>query len=71
MFLNGSLTDMAPGSFAKYSVINKRASLTQRNFAELFWEQRGAIIVFHVAQMWVQTSAKSLERRWKTLINLS
>lgn len=52
MFLYGCLTDTVPGSFAKYSVINKRASLPKYVFAELFWELHGAILVFHVVPLW-------------------
>lgn len=71
MFLNGSLTDTVPVSFAKSSVINKRASLTEYFFAELFGERYGAIIVFHVAHMWIQNSVKLLDRCWKILMNSS
>lgn len=71
MFLYGCLTDTIPGSFAKYSVINKRASLPQCIFAELFWELCGAIIVSRVAPLLIKNSAKFLDRCWKILINLS
>lgn len=70
MFLNGSFTDMVPGSFP--SIVSLiEASLTQYIFAEPFSEQRSAVIAFHVAHMWIQNPAKPLDRGWKILINLS